>query len=101
VRLRELRLLKGLKQSELAQLLGVSANTVSGWENGYNEMDYNTLKTASQIFDVSIDYLIENDYDLKPLNDREQEILNIYRNLSHRSRSLFIKIINLIKDYDK
>jgi transcriptional regulator with XRE-family HTH domain len=59
--LKELRLNANLKQSELGKMLNVRNTTVSAWEKNENEPDLNTLKRISQIFNVSIDYLLKNE----------------------------------------
>ena len=57
-RLKELRKLKQIKQIDLCKKLGVTQGALSGWENGKYEPDINSLKKLSQIFDVSIDFLL-------------------------------------------
>lgn len=56
--LKKLRKSKGLSQLQLALKLGLSQNTVSRYENGQREADYQTLVMFADFFDVSIDYLI-------------------------------------------
>ena len=59
MRLRELRNNSGLTQSELANKLGVSGQTILNWENGIHEPNINHLIQLADLFDVSVDYLIE------------------------------------------
>lgn len=62
-RLKELRIEKNLKQSDLAQVLKVSSRTISFYENGKRECNFNTLLKISDYFGVSIDYLLgKTDY---------------------------------------
>lgn len=57
-RIKELRVEKNLKQSDLAQILNVKQNTISNWENGRTEIDWeSTLKLADH-FNVSVDYIL-------------------------------------------
>ena len=49
-----------LTQEELAQKLFVTDGTVSKWETGKSVPDYETLKTISKIFDVKINYFLED-----------------------------------------
>ena len=46
---KHLRKAVGLKASELADLLGVTAETVSRWENGHNEADRAVWATLDQL----------------------------------------------------
>ncbi len=59
-RLSLLRKDHNMSQSELAEKLGVTQQTVSKYENGSREPDAETLKLLSSIFNVSIDYLLCN-----------------------------------------
>ena len=58
IKIRELRLEKGLRQSDIAKYLKVTPATVTRWENNTQEPDYNTLALLAQFFEVSTDYLL-------------------------------------------
>ena len=60
-RLQNARKEAGLSQEELAEQLGVSRQAVSKWENdsGYPEME--KMIRLSQIYQVSLDYLVGNE----------------------------------------
>lgn len=57
-RIKVLRLAKGLKQSDLADELGVRQNTLSTWENGKYEPDNAMLRKIADYFGVTVDYVI-------------------------------------------
>ena len=57
----ELRKKKHLTQEDLAILLDISDKAVSKWENGTSKPTIENLKKLSDIFDVSLDDLIEDD----------------------------------------
>lgn len=62
-KLKELRTEKGMTQKQLAQAANVLERTVSHWENGSRECDFDTLLKLSEIFNVSCDYLLgKSDY---------------------------------------
>ena len=61
MRLKELRLRKGVTQQEVANAIGCSANTYSKYERGEHEPDIFTLKQLSKFFGVSIDHILCND----------------------------------------
>ncbi|HOL12748.1 MAG TPA: helix-turn-helix transcriptional regulator, partial [Bacillota bacterium] len=58
-KLRTLRKQHGLSQEELAHRLGVSRQAVSKWENGQGFPDTDKLLVLSNMFAVSLDYLLK------------------------------------------
>ena len=56
--IRKLRQQKQMTQEELAELLRVSVQTISRWENGINYPDLVILPEIAAIFHVTTDYLL-------------------------------------------
>ncbi len=56
-----LRKQKGLSQDEFANILKVSRQTVSNWENGKSYPDLEMIVTISNYFQVSVDELLKQD----------------------------------------
>lgn len=73
-RIKQLRKEKKLSQLELAQKLGVAQSTLSTWETGRFEPDSKSLIALSEIFSVSVDYILG------------------------REKSFFQKTIDILKD---
>ena len=59
MRLRELRIKRKISQLKLAMDLTMNQNSISRYETGEREADYETLIRFADYFDVSIDYLLE------------------------------------------
>ena len=57
-RIKQLRKDKGLTQTQLADLLGVTDKAVSKWEVGEANPDISLLAKIAEIFGVSVDYLL-------------------------------------------
>lgn len=57
-RIKELRKSKGVSQTELANALKVSQQTISSYENGTRDPDPETLTAISKYFNVSVGYLL-------------------------------------------
>lgn len=57
-RIKELRLEYGVSQKELASLIGVSSATISMWESGKRNPKEFYLHRMSDLFKVSIDYIL-------------------------------------------
>lgn len=58
VRLKELREAYKLNQTELGEILGVTNQTVSNWENGNIAPSIEMVEKIANYFKVSIDYLL-------------------------------------------
>ncbi len=56
--LKHLRNDKNETQQQLANVLGVSRSTVSKWEHGLLEADYQTLKSIALHYRITIDQLL-------------------------------------------
>ena len=58
----KLRKANGWSQEELAEQLNVSRQAISRWENGTALPDANNLLQLSKLFNVTTDYLLNEDY---------------------------------------
>lgn len=59
MRLKELRISRGVSQLKLALDLNMNQNSISRYETGARQADYETLIAFADYFNVSIDYLLE------------------------------------------
>ncbi|PZM61859.1 helix-turn-helix domain-containing protein [Paenibacillus dendritiformis] len=86
-RLKRLRGIKKKNQQEVADELGISRSTYSGYESGQREPDFDTLRMIADYFEVTTDYLlgvsVSPPYILTTLSDDEaifiQGALELYR----------------------
>ena len=65
-RITELRLAANLKQTDLADILGVSKYSVSGWERGVRKPDFEKLEEICSFFNVTMSYLLGEKDDATP-----------------------------------
>lgn len=100
-KLRVLRKNNGLLQKDLAKKLGVSLSLVGMWEIGKSVPTGDDIKRMANLFDVSTDYLLDNeeskvvvknDEVLQDVADKINEPLN---------RALYKKVGELKSDEDK
>ena len=69
MRLREIRKNCGISQLKLAMDLNMNQNSISRYELGEREADYNTLIKIADYFNVSVDYLLERTNNPKMLKE--------------------------------
>ncbi len=61
MRLKQLRQKSKLKLKDIGEIIGVSYQTISNWENGSTEPDIQSIKKLASYFSVTTDYLLEQD----------------------------------------
>lgn len=69
-----LRKQKGLTQLDLAEKLNVSRQAISRWEVGYSVPSTDNLKVLSELYGVSIDYLLNEGNDNRVANENLEQI---------------------------
>ena len=60
-KLKFLRAQKNITQDQIAKDLFINQKTYSRYETGVSEPDYATLKKIANYFDVTTDYLLDNE----------------------------------------
>ena len=92
--LKNLRIKKGLSQQQLADILGISQQSVNKYENHNIEPDISTLSSMAVLFNTSVDYLIGHstidhvieNVEKYDLNDKESILIDNYRKLLPREK---------------
>lgn len=75
--IKELRVSHNISQAKLGNLMGVTQQAVARWENGHSEPDSTTLKKMSDLFGVSIDYILDNEKLREPVSpNKSNEFLD-------------------------
>lgn len=67
-----LRTKAGMTQAQLAELLNYSDKSVSKWERAEAVPDAYVLKHLSEIFGVSVDYLLSSHNDWEPISQKQK-----------------------------
>lgn len=105
-RIAEARKAKGMSQSELGLLVGVSQQAISKYESPKGDIDGEVLIALSAALDVSISYLlgldeparVENQYTLS--ND-ERLLIECYRACLPEGRSAILTTARALRDSAK
>lgn len=89
-----------MTQEEVAQRLGVTRATYSRYELGQREPNVEMLKNISNVFNVSVDFLVNtNKYNKDAvLNSTEQKLLQIFRDLNVQGQDYIMQTIDMAKD---
>lgn len=105
--IKELRRIKGYSQAQLADMLGVSQATLSGWELDKWNPDMNMIYKIAKLFNVSMGYLLgwENE-SLKPqtfYSDKSLpiELIESAKDLSPEEIAEVIDFIEFLKSKQK
>ena len=100
-RIRFYRKKKGMEQKQLAQMLGITGNAVTNWENGRSRPDIQTLPRLCEILNVSL-------YELLGLPDPyvqytldEQNMMTDYRTLSEAHQKFVQKMVSDLRMTEK
>lgn len=91
------RVSAGMKQSELAKMLTVGQATVSNWETGATEPDFESLRKMAEILNCSIDELLGAEKTPTVKNDGERTMLDITA-LSPENRDRLEDYLHLLVD---
>ena len=80
-KIKKLRQENGITQEDLAKQLGVSFQAVSRWENSTTYPDITMLPIIANMFDVTIDYLLDmdsykKDEELKKIIEKDDVLFN-------------------------
>lgn len=89
-KLRNLIVERGITQKRLAEDLKIPVSTLGGYVQGTSEPDFQTLLLLAGYFGVSTDYLLGVRSN-ESFAEGEDEILRIFRSLTHNQRAIFIE----------
>ena len=71
----ELRIESGMTQLALAEMLNYSDKAISKWERGESVPDVFMLKRIADIFNVTVDYLLEDDHTAAEIKKETQRVV--------------------------
>lgn len=90
----ECRKEKGLTQSQLAEMLGVSDKSISRWENGNTMFDYTLYEPLCEILDIQITELLYG----KRMSNEEKTIQGNKTALHIFKTKTYLKILKILSD---
>ena len=87
--IKELRKHKGLRQEELAELMGVSTASVSKWETGQCAPELTVLMELADYFEVSVDALMGHQILGNRLTSMLDEMEQLIKSGTYKDSSCF------------
>ena len=92
-----LRKKQGLSQLKLAEMMNVSRQAISRWETGIAVPSAENLKYLGNLYNVSLDYLFNNDVDEMEENEKApEEIAEISNNGKKHSKKRKTKLVIIL-----
>lgn len=80
----------GLTQEQAADLLGVSRQTISNWENEKTYPDIISVIKMSERYDVSLDYLLKGERPMSDYYDYLEESTNVVKSNERKSKIMVV-----------
>lgn len=95
MKIKEMRLSKGLTQDNLAELVSCNTSHISNIENNHTKVSLNVLLAIANSLDTSIDYLLSNQYENVSLA-LDNEIMRAIRDISVEKKEKILKMIDIL-----
>lgn len=98
--IKKLRIDKGLSQQQLAEIIGVSQQSINKYENHNVEPNIETLSLLAEFFDTSVDFIIGRteikrkiqEVELYALSEDEKKIIDIFRQLEKSDSEIILSL---------
>lgn len=95
--LKQLRKRHKMTQEELSNALGVTRSAVSMYELGVRTPDYEMMKSISNLFNVSMDYLYEKETE-PSLSELKLAILDVIDQIPEEQQRAFLEMAKIYRD---
>lgn len=102
-RLKTARITNGLKQQDVAEQMGIKANTISNWEKGRTEPDIDSFVRLCDIYKIDCASLLSDVYAFKRIGTdislSEYDHIKKYRVLDEHGKDMIDTVLN--KEYSR
>lgn len=98
-KLKQVRIEKRLKQSELAKKLGVTNTTISNWENNVSKPDLDMLSYICGVLEIKAGYFLESKLPADEISIPEYEHIRKYRALDVHGKEMVD--FTLLKEWER
>jgi transcriptional regulator with XRE-family HTH domain len=96
--LKQLRKEKGMTQTQFASEFNIATGTIAMWETGKRIPDTETLKKIARFFNVSIDFLLDNEKSSSNnVEELPEELVILNRNAKNTTPENRKKLLEMAK----
>ncbi|MGO5231969.1 helix-turn-helix domain-containing protein [Thermoguttaceae bacterium LCP21S3_D4] len=95
LKIKELRINRGLTQDNLADIVGVNTSHISNIENNHTKVSLNVLLAITNALNTSIDYLLSEQYENSSLA-LDNEILRALKDCDDKKKKQILKMIEIL-----
>jgi transcriptional regulator with XRE-family HTH domain len=95
LKMKEIRLRRGLTQDSLAEMVGCNTSHISNIENNHTKASLNVLLSIANSLDTSIDFLLSDQYG-NPALALDHEILRALKRCDIQKKEKILKMIEIL-----
>ena len=95
LKIKEIRISKGLTQDTLAEMVSCNTSHISNVENNHTKVSLNVLLAIANALNTSIDYLLSDQYENSSLA-LDNEILRAIKDYDTKKKEKILKIIEIL-----
>lgn len=99
-KLKDTRAKAGLTQEQVAEIIGVSRQTVSSWENNRSYPDIASILKLSDLYSLSLDELLKEDANMRKHVEESAQTLKTLWNVLCELSLLLIPVAIFMQHYD-
>ena len=92
-KIKNARLEKKLTQEQVAELLGVSRQTISNWENAKSYPDIISVIALSDLYSISLDDLLKGD---REMMEHLEECTNVVKSMQKLIGAIILNAVTVI-----
>lgn len=103
-RLKCLRKLRGLTQTEFAKQFNIATGTIAMWETGKRSPDFAMLTKIAEFFDVSTDYLLGKEQKKEPIIEHDRlydETLDLFKELPTEKKKQALDYLRYLVEHQE
>lgn len=95
LKIKEIRISKGLTQDTLAEMVSCNTSHISNVENNHTKVSLNVLLAIANALNTSIDYLLSDQYENSSLA-LDNAILRAIKDYDNEKKEKILKIIEIL-----